>query len=337
MTRAIQEKKRIELIAMYKNNNPIRKISKKLGIEPKTVRNYVKKFDSTGSVKEKKRSGRPPKLTVKQKVRVALISKRNCKLSAPKIAAEMNKTLKTPISAQTVRNVLASKGIFARRIAMKPNITSKARQARLNWCRTMSNWTLAEWQQVYFSDESKFNLDGSDGINYVYRKNGQRYKDRFVQGIRKFGGGSIMVWGVISYNGYRRICRILGKMDSNVYLSILKDHVSLPPHSIIYQDDNDPKHTAKQVKKWEESVNLDRLPWPSSSPDLNIIENVWWEIEKQLYAGDKTTGSYTTESLWNAVETIFYNLDQNYIIKLYESLPSRIEAIIEAKGGHTKY
>jgi hypothetical protein len=45
--------------------------------------------------------------------------------------------------------------------------------------------------------------------------------------------------------------------------------------TIIFQQDNDPKHTSHVASDWFAQKKVKKLAWPPSSPDMNIIKHVW--------------------------------------------------------------
>ena len=74
------------------------------------------------------------------------------------------------------------------------------------------------------------------------------------------------------------------------YVDILKQHLKTSirklklDHKWVFQMDNDPKRTSKVVAKWLKDSNVKVLEWPSQSPDLDPVENLWAELKKCVQA-----------------------------------------------------
>ena len=131
-----------------------------------------------------------------------------------------------------------------------------------------------------FSDESKFLLIGSDGKTYVHRKVDEELLPKCLKASVKFGGGSVMVWGMISRDGVGPLVQLQGKLNGGVYKQLVKDHV-LPvlknstKQPSIFMHCNAPCHKAMVVMNFLKAENVTVMDWPPQSPDLNPIENVW--------------------------------------------------------------
>ncbi|GFW32345.1 transposable element Tcb2 transposase [Trichonephila clavipes] len=109
-------------------------------------------------------------------------------------------SLGIPQSSRTMRRRLAEGHLGSRRPLHVLPLTPTHRCLRLEWCRSRGNWTAAKWNQVVFSDESRFNLSSDDNRVRVGRLLGERLNTVFaLQRYTAFTAG-VMVWGAIAYN-----------------------------------------------------------------------------------------------------------------------------------------
>ena len=148
-----------------------------------------------------------------------------------------------------------------------------------------------------------------------------------------------MVWGSFGWNAVGNLAIIEETMTKEVYQAILDKNLRSSSRKIgigrtfIFQQDNDPKHTSKIIHKWFVNNKISLLPWPSQSPDLNPIENLWSYLERKM-SGRRPNNKFDLEQILKAE---WEKIPQDYCRKLVESMPKRIREVIKAKGGHTKY
>jgi len=246
------------------------------------------------------------------------------------------------VSVDTVRRRLTCTGLNAQVHHKKPFLSRIHKSKRLQWARAFSGWEEKDWRAVFFSDESKFNLFGSDGREWCWRRPEEEFRDCNTQKTVKHGGGSVMVWGCITPYGPGRLHRIEGIMDAPKFVNILNSSLigtlhdfGIKPRAIYFQQDNDPKHTSKLAKAYLASKHIDVLDWPPSSPDMSPIENAWDHLDHMVRLHNPLPQNI--EQLWAALQEEWQKLDQAYITKLYHSIPDRVMALKVAKGGATRY
>jgi transposase len=90
-----------------------------------------------------------------------------------------------------------------------------------------------------------------------------------------------------------------GRINAAAYINVLDNHL-LPFIDYIFQVDNAPIHKARVVTEWKSDNNVETLPWPAQSPDLNPIENLWDELERQVRA--RKSLPKNREELWSTLQ-----------------------------------
>ena len=286
--------------------------------------------------------GRPSKLSdtdIRHACRLINSGKADNSSQVTRILQNINKT---SLSIETVRKGLKKAGWKAVVKKKRPMLSRHHKKARMDVALSHKEWTLEDWERVVWSDETKVNRLGSDGRKWVWKRVGEPLTDRLVQGTKKFGGGSIMVWGCMTWDGVGMACKIDGKMDGELYCQILDDELQETlsyyrknPAHVLFQQDNDPKHTSKRAQNWFNNHCINVMKWPSQSPDLNPIEHLWNHVKRKL--GEYEDPPNSVQELWDRFQEEWDRIEPIVCQNLIESMPRRIEAVLKAKGGYTKY
>jgi hypothetical protein len=130
----------------------------------------------------------------------------------------------------------------------------------------------------------------------------------------------IHVWGCFSSKGFGRIILFRENLKSKKLIDIY-DKGLLPSakefkiNSWVLLEDNDSKHTSKLANSWREENQIDRISWPSNSPDINPIENIWAVLKNQVAQLNPR------------------KMPQNLVL----SMPERITQVIQSKGDAIDY
>lgn len=327
------------VIFHHTNGKTVREIAEILIMKRSTVGDIISRYKNEDRIDSKDKTGAPKKLSIREQRNIVLKVQQNPKLSAPKLAQEVKTVFNKEVSASTIRNILRQNGFNGRVSRKKPYVNALNRKRRVQFARNHENHDYNFWKPFIFADESKYNIFGSDGRTMVWRKTNDELNPLNIRGTVKFGGGSVMVWGCMSYYGVGPLVFIESIMDHKMYLQILRGNMRPYAHrmgiadTFSFYQDNDPKHKAIAVQKWLGSNCPNLVNTPAQSPDLNPIENLWSFLESKIRNHPITN----KEELKKALQEEWAKIPLDYVQGLVESMPRRLEAVKRNKGYPTKY
>ncbi|KAG1132613.1 hypothetical protein G6F38_013287 [Rhizopus arrhizus] len=153
-----------------------------------------------------------------------------------------------------------------------------------------------------------------------------------------------MIWGCITCERPGYDCQIYdGSIYSDIYQHILDttlrdtmEYYNFDWSNIYFKHDNDPKHKAKSTIVWLDNHQVRYISdWPAQSPDLNPIEHVWHQLKWKLSYYERRAKN--TNELRERVEKIWNDFDKKLCQRYIDSMPARIQEVINKKRGATKY
>ncbi|CAO4387548.1 unnamed protein product [Caenorhabditis nigoni] len=292
------------------------------------INSYVRNPELYG---KKKRAGRPPKTTPRQR-RMILRAASNSILSSNQIKRQ----LQLPVTKMTICRVI-KKSRFIRRRKMRraPFLSPEHRQKREEFARQHIN---TDWSKVIWSDEKKFNLDGPDGYRYYWH---DLRKSKMYLEQRSFKGGKgVMVWACFGSKGRIKLSFTPPRINSTIYQFVMKK--SLLPYikrhrrdHLIFMQDNASAHKSRSTMRWFAKKHISLLDWPAHSPDMNPQENIWGHMVRKIYENGKHYSNQ--DELKKAIVDAWNTVDQSLVDNLVLSMDGRMFKVIQNQGGPIDY
>ena len=148
----------------------------------------------------------------------------------------------------------------------------------------------------------------------------------------------VHVYGCFSENGFGNIycftknlnAEFLYHIYKTTLLSSTRKLFGADDHSWILQEDNDPKHKSKKAQKWRDDHQVERISWPSQSPDLNPMENVW-AVLKANVSNYKPTSA---KELIRIIKKEWKKLDIIFVQNLVTSMKNCVSLVLSNKRDH---
>ncbi|GFV60874.1 transposable element Tc1 transposase [Trichonephila clavipes] len=187
-------------------------------------------------------------------------------------------------------------------------LTANYRWLRLQWSHELRTWQ-ADWHQVVFSNEFRFNWWVHDDRIRVRRYAGERCLLRCVMERHSGLEPGFMAWGV--------------------RLHIMDD----PMYSESRQDAR--PHVVKTVRDSCSAQHMQLLTWPVYSPDMSPILHVWDLVGWRLARHPRPAVS--KDKLLLRIQAMWNSLPQTGIQNLSDCMPRRVAALIATSGGYTKH
>lgn len=328
-----------KIVALIEDGHNKSYVARTLGFARTSVQDAWNRYLETGNLTRRQGSGRKRKTTVADDRFLAVRSLRDRRATSVVLKNDLRMIRAVNISDKTVRRRLKEAGLRSHRPAKKPQLLRHHRRERLRFAREHSNWTVEQWSNVLFTDESKVCLRSPDGRERVYRRSNERFAECAITELISYHGGSVMVWAGISANARTELLFVEnGALNAHRYIEEVLQEAVVPfvfGNQFILMHDNARPHVARVVTDYLDEVGIERLDWPACSPDLNLIEHFWDQLKRAVRR--RPVQPSTLQELRIALSGEYNLIPQERIVTLIYSMPSRMRSVIAARGGHTRY
>ncbi|KAK3539719.1 hypothetical protein QTP70_012049 [Hemibagrus guttatus] len=337
-TKELSKDTRNKIVDLHQAGKTESAIGKQFGVKKSTVGAIIRKWKTYKTTDNLPRSGAPRKISPRGVKMITRTVSKNPRTTWGDLVNDLQRA-GTKVTMATISNTLHHQGLKSCSARRVPLLKPVHVRARLKFAREHLDDPEEDWENVIWSDETKIELFGKNSTCRVWRrKNAELHPKNTIPTV-KHGGGNIMLWGCFSAKGPGRLIRVKERMNGAMYREILSKNLLPSARTLkmkrgwVFQHDNDPKHTTRATKEWLRKKHFKVLEWPSQSPDLNPIENLWRDLK--IRVAQRQPQNIT------ALEEIYMEewakLPATVCKNLVATYRKRLTSVIANKGYITKY
>jgi transposase len=344
-------------------------VARRVGCTRPTVYKWWQRCAHSDEIVEAEKSGRKRAFDEAGEGRALELLTDGCGTSADQVSKRMCAESHTPVPVHKSTVIRAAqraavstgKKLWVQRGRPPKAMTRATMEKRMAFAAANQN---TNWAHVLFTDRKKFHfrypgskvqpsrwiLGRASSSNTAVNQPNHAQCLNIYAGISKHGVTAVQVVACSSKHTTQHTNQ-QGKPARNITQSeykVVMTGTLLPEGkrlfstvgvgSWILQQDNDPAHKCASVvvQQWnaDNAASVQLLPnWPPNSPDLNLIENVWSWVQREV---DKK-GCNSYEEFKQAVMDTLAAVPQQHLSNLWASMPNRLQAVVAAGGGPTKY
>lgn len=344
------------IVKLWQDGKRKCEISRLLDVPESTVRDAIKRFEETGSNKDRARSGRPTTANIlenRQKIEDKIChcqgheeghfhSKTD---SVRKLGRELG------ISKSKVHGMMQE--VFelkSRKTVEGHQLDQNAKDKRLIRCKRLAHrFAAGRYRNILFTDEKWVNIEQAHNSqnDRIWSKSPLPPEVKIVE--RRQKPQQIMVWAGVTWDTKTPLIFVPQgvKVNGNEYRQMLETKV-LPwakenlGEDWTFQQDGAGGHRAEETQNWiaenfPDFIKVDihwTRPvgdWPPNSPDLAVMDYfVWPYLESQACSRPHNSVTALKASL---VEE-WGNISQEMIQNAIDEFPKRLRKCIAANGGH---
>lgn len=322
-------------------------------IRKREIQTWQSRLQSTGNVMDAPRSGRPKALSDEACRHLEQLVRDCPGISLRQLAVKLHKDglCGHVVNHCTIVTALDTRCPKVSRVwpLYDVGLTDKQKHSRMQFARRHGR---RSWKNVFFVDACKF--------TFAPAQRHTRYGALAYEGRRPVVNvgdthTGLCVYGAVSCKGKSELVFVTGSthvaktykkpdgqrhmgVGAEEYINVMEAHLipagrKLHGADLVYLHDWSGCHKSRAVKAYQDKVGLAVMEdFPSRSPDINIIENIWAWIDSQL----RKQKYSDLESFQNCLISTWDSVPPQFLKNCVKSMHARLRAIVRAGGQRIK-